>query len=565
MTETRTPRLNLPQWSAGTDSPSRTDFNGAFSDLEARGAYDSGDNPSSLPVSGLVAARYSMVVGVDGHTLYRYSGSAWQFVGGTLVPRFQRFKAGEGQLVTDPVFSVEHPADTNANITATYGGDFSAGGVLKSWNANDATKGALVVGWNGAVSMATTGRAYLRTRANSELGLVLHAHGSGAGNMLTVREPGNSDIFTVDAIGRLTQRTFAAFGGATMPSTSMLAIAPTSAVDAITNGLLLYGQSAATAKTIMQVLRDSGDTAPILSIGRDAITMGRLPWSGGSLTLASVGHTVRASGVAANPYYFRVRRSDPTSGVTEANPALDTTMVYVNEDGFVSSLPSVITQRYKTASTTLTLFRVTDFTAGFLSLSRLVSDGMGGETAQLASSWASDGRLGTGAWWRGTGVVRDARQPVVHKSTKAYAVVGDPVNQGQHINPSSSFTYTWPQMTSRATGVTDLRVRIETEVLFDVPSSGTKAVDWTMYTQISVNGGAYTQIGASENVGATTPTSGRPSGDRYGSVCWATDIPAGATFTLRTIVEVGAVDDGLRIRSMHIGAEECIVENYAAA
>lgn len=563
MTETRTARMNLPQWSAGTDSPSRTDFNGAFSDIETRTAYDAGDNPSSLPVTNLVAGRYSMMVVADGYSLYRYSGSAWQFIGGTLVPRFQRFKAMEGQASTDPAFTVEFGGAVG--ITATYGGDLTVGGVLKSWNASDATKGSVVVGWNGATTLATTGRTYIRTRADSELGLVLHAHGSGAGNMLTVREPGNSDILTVDAIGRLTQRTFAAFGGAAMPSTSMVAVAPTSAVDAITNGLLLYGQSAASAKTMLQILRDSGDSAPVFSVGRDAITLGRLPWTSGSLTLASIGHTLRASGVSANPYYFRVRRSDPTSGVTEANTALDTTVFYINEDATVSQLPTVIAQRLKIASTTLQLFRVNDFTAGFLTLSRLVSDGMGGETAQLASSWASDGRLSAGAWWRAIGTLRDARQPVVHKSTKTYAVIGDPVNQGQHVDPSSSFTYTWAQMTTRSAGATDLRVRIETEVLFDVPGSGAKAVDWTMRTQISINGGAYSEIGASENVGATTPTSGRPSGDRYGSVCWATAVPAGATFTLRTIIEVGAVDEGLRIRSFHISAEECIVENYAAA
>lgn len=565
MTETRTSRFNLPQWSAGTDSPSRTDFNGAFSDIEGRGAYDTGDNVSSLPVTSLVAGRYSMLTTVsDGYSLYRYSGSAWQYVGGTLVPRYQRFKAVEGQASTDQVFTVEYPGDGSANIVATYGGDFTAGGVLKSWNANDLTKGSLAVGWNGALSLSTTGRAYLRTRANSELGLVLHAHGSGAGNMLTVREPGNSDIFTVDAIGRLTQRTFAAFGGATLPSTSMVAVAPTSAVDAITNGALFYGQSAATSKTIMQVLRDSSDIAPIISVGRDAITMGRLPWTGGLLTLASVGHNLRASGVAANPYYLRLRRSDPTSSATEANSALDTTVFYINEDGAVSQLPLSVTQRYRTASSTLSLFRVTDFTAGFVSLSRLVPDGVGGETTQLAGSWASDGRLSSGAWWRATGTTRDARQVVVHRSSKAYAVIGDPVNQGQYVAPAASFTYTWASMTCRSAGVTDLRVRIETEALFDAPGSGTRAVDWAMRTQISINGGSYTQIGASENVSATTPTGGRPSGDRYGSVCWATDIPAGATFALRTIIEVGAVDDGLRIRSMHISADECIVENYTA-
>ena len=575
MTETRTPRFNLPQWSAGSDSPSRTDFNGAFSDIEGRGAYDNGDNVSSLPVTGLVAGRYSMLtVSGDGYSLYRYSGSAWQFVGGSLVPRFQRFKAIEGQLATDAAFAVEHPSDTNANIIASYGGDLTVGGVLKSWNSNDAAKGALVVAWNGAISVTTTGRAYMRTRADSELGLVLHAHGSGAGNMLTVREPGNSDMFTVDAIGRLSQRTFAAFGGAALPSLSMVAIAPTSAVDAVTNGLLLYGQTAAPTKSILQVWRDSGDTASLFTVGRDGITLGRLPWSAsmssGGVMVSGNNMVLRASGNVGNSYYMQLRRSDPTSAITEANPALDTTMVSITSNGITSSMPTSISQRLKQNVSTMTLQRVTDFTASFLDLVRLVPDGGGGETTQLASRWDSDGRLSTGAWWRSTGVgtTRDSRQSIRHTCRKVYAAPGDAQDAGLQVNPSGTHTLTWTAMTMRSTAITDLSIVLGVEMMLRPNNIDNEAdaQDYRVQTLISINGGVYTSIGITENAPATPflRSGQRYSGDYLTCTHRATGIPAGATVQLRNVFTTANANPVVWIRSMEIDAEECIIETYAS-
>lgn len=574
MTETRTPRFNLPQWSAGTDSPSRSDFNGAFSDIEGRGAYDNGDNVSSLPVTGLVAGRYSMLtVSGDGYSLYRYSGSAWQFVGGSLVPRFQRFKAIEGQLITDAAFTVEHPSEVNANIIASYGGDLTVGGVLKSWNANDAAKGALVVGWNGAISLTTTGRAYMRTRANTELGLVLHAHGSGAGNMLTVREPGNSDIFTVDAIGRLTQRTFAAFGGASLPSTSMVAVAPTSAADAVVNGLLLYGQAAATTKTILSIQPDNtADTTPIAGIARTAITLGRLPWgtvnSTGTVTLAGNTIYLRATGDAGNTAYLSLRRSDPTSPVTEANPALDTTIVGVSVNGVTSSMPMFISQRLRPSVATMALYRVSDFTSSFLDLARLVPDGLGGETTQLAATWDSDGRLRSGAWWRSTGTVRDARQSVMHVCRKVYAAPGSSQSSGQQVDPGDTHTLTWTAMTMRSSGATDIAVEVAIELMLQPNSvdGEADAQDYSAKTFLSINGGSFVQIGNTENAQATPFLRGgqRYSGDYFVFTHRSTAIPAGATIQLRTQFTTTAADPVCWIRSMEVEAEECIIESYAA-
>lgn len=577
MTETRTPRFNLPQWSAGTDSPSRTDFNGAFSDIETRGSFDTGENFSSLPVTTLVAGRYAMLtISGDGYSLYRYSGSAWQFVGGSLVPRFQRFKAIEGQLITDAAFTVEHPSEANANIIASYGGDLTVGGVLKSWNANDAAKGALVVGWNSTISLTTTGRAYIRTRANSELGLVLHAHGSGAGNMLSVREPGNSDMFTVDAIGRLTQRTFAAFGGASLPSTSMVAIAPTSAADTVVNGLLLYGQSAAPTKAILSVQRDNtADTTPIAQVLRDGIGLGRLPWgtpgAGDSSSMTFSVNTLhfRTSGNVANTSYWNWRRSDPTSPATEANPALDTTLMSMGSSGVTLSLPMTVTQRYKQNVSTMALYRVGDFSASFLDLGRLVPDGGGGELVQPAATWDSDGRLRVGAWWRSTGTVRDARQPVRHNCRKVYAAPGDAQDTGQQVNPSGSHTLTWTSMTMRSSGVTDIAVQVALELMLRPNNidGQADAQDYKAQTLISINGGSFTSIGATENAQATPYSrSGvqRYSGDYFTFVHRATSIPAGATIQLRTIFTTTNANPVVWIRSMEIEVEECIIESYAA-
>lgn len=570
MTETRTPRMGQPQWSAGTDSPSRTDFNEAFLNTETRTAYDTGEDYTSLPVTGLVAGRYAMLtVSGDGYSLYRYSGAAWQFVGGSLVARFQRFKAIEGQLITDVAYSVEHPSQVNANIIASYGGDLTAGGVLKSWNANDSAKGALVVGWNGAISLATTGRAYIRSRLDGDLGLVLHAHGAGAGNMLTVREPGNSDILTVDAIGRLQQRTFAAFGGASMPSTSMLAIAPTSAADAIANGLLLHGQSAAPTKDILRVLRDTADTAPIASMGRDGINVGRLPWtasmSTGHVLVSGNRVVLRASGVGGNTVYAQVRRSDPTSAVTEADPSLDTTLVSVGSTGALSDLPLTVTQRRVASAVTMKLHRVSDFTAGFLELSRLVSDGGGGETTQPMSSWDSSGRLRTGLPWRATGTMREVRQSITHVSLKRFTPVFGGPDTGEFIARDDFFDYTWATMTARSADSTDLDISTIVEIMLTQnPDGVSDAQSYAVSTWISVNGGSFTQISTTENAPSSTPTVSRLSGDLAYVNHRYTGLPAGATFQLRTRIALGVYSPEFYLRSLDIKAVESIVESYVA-
>lgn len=573
MTETRTTRMSQPQYSSGSDSFGRTDYNEGGAAVEGRTAIDLGTTyASTLPVVDLVAARYAPVdFGGDGYTLYRYSAAgAWQFMGGTLIPRFVRHRASESQAITDNVFDVVHPDQANPNILAKYNGDFRTGGLLKSWNANDITKGALVVGWDGAVTMGTTGRAYIRTRSDGDLGLVLHAHGAAAGNMLTVRSSGGSDVLTVDPAGRLTQRTFAAFGEAGLSATSMVAVAPTTAADAVTNGLLLYGQSAAPAKTILQVLRESGDTVSLLGIGRDGMTVGRLPWvsprTSGQLQFAANGFRFRASGDPANASWWEWRTSDPTDSTTEGNPALDTVQMTASTAGFGMRMPLYVSQRNRQDLPTLSLLRIGDFSAGFMELARMIPDGMGGETPQLASVWTSDGRLRTGAWFLPGGVntTREARQSLTHVSTKRFTTVGGAPDTGQAVDNGTTYTYTWPEMTMRSSGTIDLDVTTLIEMMVIGP--GVDAQSLQVDTLISVNGGGYSVIGSAENAPIQNETGGRPAGDVLCVNHRFSAIAAGATVRFRTRVIMGNENSlDINLRMMDLKVVECVLIPYAAA
>lgn len=574
MTETRTTRMLQPQYSSGSDAFSRTDYNEGGAAVESRTAIDFGPTYSALPVADLLTGRFAPVdYTTDGYSLYRYSaGGAWQFMGGTLIPRFVRYRASEAQALTDNVFDVVHPSQGNPNILAKYNGDLRAGGLLKSWNANDATKGALVVGWDGAVTMATTGRAYVRTRADGELGLVLHPHGAGAGNMLVVRSSGGSDVLTVDATGRLTQRTFAAFGEAGLSATSMVAVAPTTAADAVTNGLLLYGQTSQPAKTMLQVLRDAADPVPLLGIGRDSLSLGRLPWvsprTSGQLLLAGNGIQLRASGDPANAAWWTWRTSNPTSPATEADPLQDTIQMTASSAGFGMRMPLYLSQRNRQELPTMTVLRIGDFNANFAEYARVVPDGLGGETTQAAASWVSDGRLRTGAWFLtgGVGTTRDARQTVTHVSTKRFTPLGGAIYSGQLVTDGTSFTYTWPDMAVKSSGAVDLDITTIAEVMLTQTGAGADAQSYSIETLISINGGGYAVIAGSENVPVSTSAGNRAGGNSMYVNHRSIGITPGATFSLRTRMTVGNVNTlDFYIRMFDIKVTECILVPYVAA
>lgn len=575
MTETRTNRFELPNWSAGSDSGSRTDFNEAFNRLNDRAAWDDGSTATSLPVSSIPQGRYQLVVH-DGtyRVLYRrHSGGGWDAVGGNTMPNPFHFRGiAAGVNRTDAAITFSHPDATNIGGTIGYDGSALLSGTVRVFDDDETGRGALLVGSNAVPNLTTLGRAHIRTRAIGERALTVQAHAADAGNLFTARTAGEADALFVDALGRLRGTAPSSFGGAPLPTLASLAIAPTASDDDDTTaGLLLHGSTGSaeiTAKAIMRILRDSADTAPLAEFLRDSFSIGRLPWTGSGITMAATGHTVRASGVAGNTFYWRLRRSDATSAATEANPANDVTLLDVGPNGWTSSFPLFVSNRLRTNAATATLYRVTDFGPSFLDLARLVPDGVGGETVQLASAWDSDGRLRAGAWWRSTGTVRDARQSVRHTSRKVYAAPGSSQTSGEQVDPNSTFTYTWGLMTARSSGTIDLAIETTVELMLK-PNDLDGDADAQMYgvqTLISINGGAYTQIGDQQNAQATPINRGgqRYSGDLMRFTHRVANLPAGATFRLRTVFSVSTADPLVWLRSLEVDAEECMIESYTA-
>jgi hypothetical protein len=576
MTETRTDRLDLPLWGAGSDSGSRSDFNEAMTKINDRAAWDDGVTQNALPGTDLIPGRYQLVVhsGTYRVVYRRHDGGGWDAVGGNTMPNPFHFRGiAAGVNRTDAAVTFSHPDAANVGGTIGYDGSALLSGTVRVFDDDEAGRGALLVGTDATPNLTTLGRTHVRTRAVGERALTVQAHASNAGNLFTARTAGESDVLSVDALGRLRALAPSAFGGAPLPTLASLAVAPTASDDDDTTaGLLLHGSTGSaeiTAKAIMRILRQSDDAAPLAEFLRDSFAIGRLPWTGSAITLAATGHTVRAGGINGNSFYWRLRRSDPTSSATEGNAANDVTLFGITETGSTHNLPMVITNRYRTAPVALTVQRITDFSAGFLSLARLVPDGGGGETSQSASIWDSDGRLRTGAWWRSTGTTRDARQAVHHICRKVYAAPGDPSMAGIELAPSAAHTLTWTSMTARSSGTTDLRISVTVELMlgWNAADNEADAQVYSARTLVSVNGGSFTEIGNTENAQATPlkrAGSQRLAGDLLVYTHRLTNVPSGATFQIRTVFTNGSAAPTAWLRSLEVDAEECVIESYAA-
>lgn len=588
MTETRTTRFGLPQWSAGTDSGSRTDFNEGYLHLEERAAYDDGVTSATLPVTGVVQGRYTWQAVQSGgsgpfyKTLYRLDdASGWFPVGGPTIPVTQLFRGLNAPVLTDvnaDAIRVEHPitgagtAGWGANITYAGAGFLRSGLVLGS--ASSAALGTLAVG--GGTVPAAGERAVFRASADGEHAIVGRTTASAPGDLLRLYDNAPSAALRVDGAGHLIAGRPSAFGSAAVPTTAALAVAPTTGTaDGLVNGLLLYGLTGAPelqAKLPLLVLRDIGDANPLLSIGRDTMQVGRLPWtssrSTGTITMAANSVLFRASGWADNAYWWRMVTSDPTSGATEANPALDTVHVTINANGVAFSLPTLITNRNRLTAPTLSLSRVTNFSANFLDLARLVPDGFGGETSQVAGNWASDGRLAAGAWWRSTGTIRDARQSVIHHSRKRYANVADADTVGTLVNAGASHTYNWATMTLRSGTAADLSIRFMLEVVMtpNLIDNNADANVIAIETLISVNGAGFVSVDKTETNVGSAQNSHRRMGAIVNTTHRKASIPVGATFALRTVVSVSnTASPNAVLRMLDIEVTEAVLESYVAA
>jgi hypothetical protein len=279
MTETRTAYLGLPLYSSDLDETlTRGDWNETTNNLEARLGYEDGSTASSLPVTLLKPGRYFRLSYVDGYSIQRRSASAWEHVGGTVIPVRQRFRGAAG---TDVMLSTDAGGSDTATLTA--GGDLATTGVVR------ALTGAMGADLTATLTPATTGRLYVRTRATGERGLVLSAHASDAGPLLTALESGGSATVQIDGLGRFRTSVPASFGGAA-PAANIPMASAAGATDL--TALDLYGATTG-PRPGLRVYRDLGDAATeILSVLPDVIRLGRTSWAGGLIDLKAPATTV---------------------------------------------------------------------------------------------------------------------------------------------------------------------------------------------------------------------------------------------------------------------------------
>jgi len=565
MAETRTSRFGLVQWGVGTDSPSRIDFNEAFLNIEQRAAYDDGASAASLPVTNVVAGRYAMVApGGANKTLFRRDdGGNWDFAGGNTDPDPFYLRPYSGVGGGGPARSVTgliltHPDNgSGPGATVAYDGSIAAGGTLRVFDLNDAAAGNLIVGVGTSVTAdpVARGRVHIRTRTDSERGLVLRPHGAGAGPMLAVQTSAGSDVLTVDATGQLQQRAAAAFGGASVPADSLIAIAPTSA-GSDTNGLVLHGQAApGDTKTILRVLRQADDSAALLQLGRDGATIGRLPWgstsAAGVLALSGRQVLVRSSGYSGDSALWKLTRADITD---PSNTGLDEPVITHARQSSTVRVPTTITQALGTGAVNLTLKRYTDLTQRFLELHRMGS----GESIEVVGGWDSEGRMLAGTRWAGAGTLRDARQPLRHRTQ---------TNPNVTVAPGNTLTTTYAVMQARSATACDLAldIRVQAQVEVGAFSDREDGQQWVVNCDVAVNGGGFSSLGSALMGGPSHRTGLRPLNVQNADFTLL-NVPAGATFQVRTRIVVNAsAVPSVTIQALIVNAQEAIVSSYVTS
>lgn len=276
MTETRTSYFELPQYSSGLDGTlSRLDTNEAFGQIEARAAYDDGAQGAALPSANLKPGRYAKKTVSDGYEIDRRNDSGgWDFVGGTVVPTRIRYR---GAAAGDIVLSTD-VTGTEFGLTAKASGELATPAALR-------TSSALAAGADLGADLSTfgtTGRAYVRTRATGDRGLVVEAHATDAGPLFSAREVGGTFPTTIDSRGRLRSTVPAGLGAASVVDNVPLRISPDA--DDLT-ALDLYGRTAGGVVPALRAFPVAGDTDPILSVAPAAITLGKTGWTGAAIGL----------------------------------------------------------------------------------------------------------------------------------------------------------------------------------------------------------------------------------------------------------------------------------------
>lgn len=279
MAETRTPFFELATYSADTDETlTRADWVETVNEIELRAAYDDGSTDTTLPADHLKPGRYFRQSFADGYALHRRGAAAWEWMGGTVQPVRSRLRgAASGDIMMS-----SDVAGGAATATWKASGEFASSAALRTSNVGvfgaDLAHDVSVPG--------TTGRAYVRTAAASDRGLVVQAHDDAAGALFTARTAGGSDPLTIDSLGRLRASAPVGLGLSSPAANIPLAIAP-SGTDV--TALDLYAEVTGDIPAL-RVFRDGSDAAtPIATFRADNIALGRTTWTGGTITMKAPG------------------------------------------------------------------------------------------------------------------------------------------------------------------------------------------------------------------------------------------------------------------------------------
>ncbi|HZE00670.1 MAG TPA: hypothetical protein VE155_02720 [Pseudonocardiaceae bacterium] len=578
MTDTRTARMGVEQWSSGDDSPSRDGFNTTFANIEARTAIDQRTAGATLP-SGtptLVAAEYfqrtlDLGGGATAYALYRTdAGATWRAQ--SWIPETLRVRPPDTvPLVTADALRIEHTSVATAGLVASWDGTAKLRNALLLGNSAEPTVGRLSVG--GLDAMPASVRARITT-SGAERGLEIRAGADGlTTELLRLMDAAASIVLTVSGSGVLTSTQGAAFGGIT-PGAATLTVAPQSS-GSLSTGLLAYGQESAPTRPQITVNRfqpGSTDVSAIFSVAPNLIGIGKVAGTDwGQIDMGAVLTRL----VTARLAWFPTIASIPGGAPFQAYPGL-TGFAGIDATNGVSSV--IGTQFNNYGSATRDSATIASYPSGTNTWTGNLLRGYQAEIISGSPNIAEVfrvnpfGQIQSNAPWRGSGSkptqLRDARQPIVHQCKRIWVVPGD-YPDGQFIGSNGSFTYNWPTMTVRSSSITQLEVVMRMEALFFKQNSGANPDRQVMQVRwyYQIGGGSFILADSDyQEAASTTVDSPWPQAPGIQNT-WTVAVPvtaaAGTTFRMRMIVSLYPYASDARLRRADLSVRESIIETYA--
>jgi hypothetical protein len=595
MAETRTDRLGLVVYSEGSDSPSRVDWNESMQQIELWGSRDEGTARDStaqatqkirrfLSRDWGAAPTWAPAGSPRLRTLYRTDDDLVDWpMGGPTHPRVQDFRALEGQGIGTAAWRISHPdrPDAPTGVLGYDGGGRLAGRLSLHDPTNPTpanSKAALHIGSHEAANPTALGRAYIRTVAAGEYGVVVQPHDANAAAALAVREPGGTDQFWVDSTGRVRGKGAVALGGSELAGDVLnrsLTVSPsTSSVGP--GGMVVHGRSTRAEVDPFVVRRFESTSAAdrvLMRIGTRDVAIGAAdhPDADARLRLAAP-LTLGQGG-----FQWDLASADAAAVLGEFSGSAR--RFGLDASRFYSTLPGLFENRARTADVPMVVRAYTSgnaVPAQSLQEWRAVRPGVSPESKPLAYV-DGQGRIVGNVPHRGGGgdrptALRDVRQPLEHFTYVRWVLPGHfGLFRGVRIDPGDrEYQHVFPEMTVRSATATQLKWWMRLEALTyaaNPPFQGLDRVVINLHFKVSVNGGAFVRVEApgweQESVGMTTsPVAWCPGDSTSWPGFWSSLLNPGDKFK---IAFVARNSDGLgpiRLRRADMWVTENVFDMY---